>query len=97
MTNIELVIKIPKEVKNRLCFGVTYAKDIQTVCEALHNGTPLPKGHGELVDRNDINERYDSIYNDAINCSNQPSDKYLLDKLSMCLDTALPIIAADVE
>lgn len=45
MADIELVIKIPEEVKNRLCFGVTYAKDIQTVCEALHNGTSLPKGH----------------------------------------------------
>lgn len=41
MTDIELVIKIPEEVKNRLCFGVTYPKDIQTVCEALHNGIPL--------------------------------------------------------
>jgi len=50
MADIELVIKIPEEVKNRLCFGVTYAKDIQTVCEALHNGTPLPKGHGRIAD-----------------------------------------------
>ena len=36
---MQIVIDIPEEVKNRLCFGVTYAKDIQTVCEALHNGT----------------------------------------------------------
>ena len=50
MANIELVIKIPEEVKNRLCFGVTYAEDIQTVCEALHNSTPLSKGHGRLKD-----------------------------------------------
>ncbi len=54
MADIELVIKIPEEVKNRLCFGVTYAKDIQTVCEALHNGTPLPKGHGVLKDEKDL-------------------------------------------
>ena len=50
MADVELVIKIPEEVKNRLCFGVTYAKDIQTVCKALHNGTPLPEGHGRLID-----------------------------------------------
>ena len=49
MADIELVIKIPEEVKNRLCFGVTYAEDIQTVCEALHNGTPLPKGHSFIA------------------------------------------------
>ena len=40
MADMELVIKIPEEVKNRLCFGVTYAGDIQTVCEALNNSTP---------------------------------------------------------
>ena len=42
MADIELVIKIPEEVKNRFCFGITYQKDIQTVCEALNNGTPIP-------------------------------------------------------
>lgn len=41
MSDIEVVIKIPEEVKNRLCFGVTYSKDIQVVCEALNDGTPL--------------------------------------------------------
>ncbi len=50
MEDIELVIKIPKEVKNRLCFGVTYSKDIQVICEALNDGTPLPKGHGRIGD-----------------------------------------------
>ena len=50
MEDIELVIKIPEEVKNRLCFGVTYQKDILTVCEALNNGISLPKGHGRLID-----------------------------------------------
>ncbi len=50
MSNIEIVIKIPEEVKNRLCFGITYPKDIQVVCEALNDGTSLPKGHGKLKD-----------------------------------------------
>ena len=50
MSNVELVIKLPEEVKNRLCFGVTYPKDIQVICEALNNSTPLPKGHGDIVD-----------------------------------------------
>lgn len=56
MSDIELVVKIPKEVKNRLCFGVTYAEDIQTVCEALQNGTPLPRGHGKIIDVNNLLE-----------------------------------------
>lgn len=50
MGTVEIVIKIPEDVKNRLCFGITYQKDIQAVCEALNNGTPLPKGHGRLCD-----------------------------------------------
>lgn len=41
---MQIVIDIPEEVKSRLCFGVTYPKDIQVMCEALNNGTPLPKG-----------------------------------------------------
>lgn len=52
MADIELVIKIPEEVKNRLCFGITYPKDIQVICEALNDGTPLPKGHKRLIEDN---------------------------------------------
>ena len=46
---MQIVIDIPEDVKNRLCFGITYPKDIQTVCKALNNGTPLPKGYGRLL------------------------------------------------
>lgn len=64
MADIEVVIKIPEEVKNRLCFGVTYSKDIQVVCEALNDGTPLPKGHGRIGDL------------DALRCENTDFDTY---------------------
>lgn len=64
MSDIEVVIKIPEEVKNRLCFGVTYSKDIQVVCEALNDGTPLPKGHGRIGDL------------DALRCENADFDTY---------------------
>ena len=64
MSDVELVIKIPEEVKNRLCFGVTYSKDIQVVCEALNDGTPLPKGHGRIGDL------------DALRCENADFDTY---------------------
>ena len=36
------IIDISEEVKNRLCFGITYQKDIQTVCKALNDGTSIP-------------------------------------------------------
>ena len=39
---MKLIIDIPEAIKNRLCFGVTFPKDIQTVCEALNDGIPIP-------------------------------------------------------
>jgi hypothetical protein len=53
MADVELVIKIPEEVK-----------DIQVVCEALNDGTPLPKGHGRIGDL------------DALRCENTDFDTY---------------------
>lgn len=47
---MKLVIDIPSHVKNRLIFGVTYKDDLRILVEALTNGTPLPKGHGDLKD-----------------------------------------------
>ena len=90
---MQIVIDISEEDFERC--KKRFQMRINIMGNAIANGTPLPKGHGELVDRNVINERFYSIYNDAINCSNQPSDKYLLDKLSMCLDTAPTIIEAE--
>lgn len=46
MTNIELVIKIPKETYE-------YWKEHKyeyVFAEAIANGVPLPKGHGRIAD-----------------------------------------------
>lgn len=51
---MKLVIDIPSHVKNRLIFGVTYKDDLRILVEALTNGTPLPKGHGRIVDINEL-------------------------------------------
>ena len=48
---MQIVIDIPKDVKNRLAFGVTYENDIRLLCEAIGNGTPIQKGHGDLIDK----------------------------------------------
>ncbi len=57
MTDIELVIKIPKESYKILKsgvfidFGERSGKTIlQSFCRAIWNGKPLPKGHGKLKD-----------------------------------------------
>lgn len=52
MADVELVIKIPEEIYDyihnehiamRVCDG-------HKVVKAIANGTPLPKGHGRLID-----------------------------------------------
>lgn len=53
MADIELVIKIPEEeykiIKN-------YTAPMTFVEHSIKNGTPLPKGHGRIVDIGKINE-----------------------------------------
>jgi hypothetical protein len=96
MEDIEVVIRIPKEtydyVKKQVAEGIDNPLKVY-----IANGTPLPKGYGDLVDRDGINSRYYGIYTELESLSNKPSYKELLDKLSMCLDTATPIIKADKE
>ena len=56
MADIELVIKLDEEkfniLKNKMYCGI-YDADLY---KAIANGTPLPKGHGDLKDMEDIYE-----------------------------------------
>ena len=50
MADIELVIKIDEE-------EYEYSKTwelMSPIAKAIANGTPLPKGHGRLIDENEI-------------------------------------------
>ena len=59
---MQLIIDIPEEkyntIKNKMYCGI-YDVDVY---EAIINGTPLPKGHGRIVDIGKIDE--DRIGND---------------------------------
>ena len=58
MADIELVIKISEETYNDIQSrdwkngALIFSKE----WKAIHNGTPLPKGHGDLKDMDDIYE-----------------------------------------
>ena len=60
MADIELVIKIPEEAKQ--AFDCAESNDLKgcyydhggVIGNAIKNGTPLPKGHGDLIDRDKI-------------------------------------------
>ena len=59
MADIELVIKIPEDVYTRLFDSGIQDNEIATddICEmarSLRLGTPLPKGHGDLIDKKEL-------------------------------------------
>lgn len=47
---VEVVIKIPK-------YYLTHPQDYSCLAECVRRGTPLPKGHGRLIDADELNEQ----------------------------------------
>lgn len=85
MSDIELVIKIDEEayniIKRTRC-------TTQSLYGAIKNGTPLPKGHGRLIDAGEYENSIRRHYFDnstVIRCT------------EIALDNALTIIEADTE
>jgi hypothetical protein len=57
MADIELVIKIPEEYYENLLKNCRFSsEEIPIVSLAIATGTPLPKGHGNIIDVNSIKE-----------------------------------------
>ena len=57
MTDIqyrELVIKILEDSYKATCNGWMLPSDVENVVQGIKNGTPLPKGHGRILDEKDI-------------------------------------------
>lgn len=75
MADIELVIKIDEEYikqidKIRFLIGGIEDRSLQiNVINAIKNGTPLPKGHGRLIDA-------DVVINNLFNSSLYDDDYY---------------------
>lgn len=90
---MEIIVKIPDDMIKSLeqgNFGAKY--NIYDLVGYLINGTPLPEHHGDLVDRDAINNRFYDIWKELESYSNKPSYKELFDRWSMCMDTAPTII-----
>jgi hypothetical protein len=64
----EIVIKIPEDEYNIAKYGQYGNINVDIVRKAIANGTPLPKGHGDLIDRNDLLE-----YTDINECAYIPT------------------------
>jgi hypothetical protein len=57
ISKMKLVIDMPETMVNDLlnleadCDGGMNIRPLELVIEAIKNGTPLPKGHGDLIDK----------------------------------------------
>lgn len=84
MADIELVIKIPEELISEID-DENYQSVISwfntTLYCAIKDGTPLPKGHGRLIDADALNRK-------DVNYANIPMN---------FIDTAPTIIKADKD
>jgi hypothetical protein len=58
MADIELLIKIPEDEYNIAKYGQYGNINVDIVRKTIANGTPLPKGHGRLIDADVVDTRY---------------------------------------
>lgn len=51
---MKIVIDIPEESYKATCTGCMLPPDVENVVQAIKNGAPLPKGHGRLIDADEL-------------------------------------------
>ncbi len=95
MADIELVIKIPEEVYKR-------AQEIpnaqwDAVWFGIKYGTPLPKGHGRLIDADKFLKDNEAYTGWILNSSDWGGENAYKDALEDLVNEASTIIEADRE
>lgn len=92
MTDIELVIKIPKEIyKASQIIDVKHEDVIQIPLEVIANGTPLPKWHGKIIDADKLKQKIEMADDDIME-----EDWYkLYESVISDIDNAYAIIETD--
>lgn len=81
---MHIVIDIPEDSYKATCNGCMLPPDVESVVQAIKNGTPLPKGHGNLIDKSEV----------IISLFDYYSGKKTI---GQCIDDAQTIIEADTE
>lgn len=67
---MQIVIEISSYDKEWITNGYHIPEEINTkIAEAIANGTPLPKGHGRLVDEKEINTVVNGVFTNLDKCS----------------------------
>ena len=97
---MEIVIKIDEWKYKSICEGVEASKRggvvgvAPTIYEAIYNGTPLPKGHGDLIDKDRLLDELEKTVKSV-----DDTNKHLLfwDRAVAHVHLSKPIIKADKE
>lgn len=88
---MQIVIDIPEKVVTAIQDGEDYRYDIHT---AIAQGIPLPKGHGDLIDREYFMDKYAGCGNEYCeNTSCKDCNSKIVNKFD--IDSAPIIIPAD--
>lgn len=82
---VEVVVKIPK-------YYLTHPQDYSCLAECVRRGTPLPKGHGNLIDAKAYKEKVFRKFP-----CNDWDDSYIRRLTELVISDAPIIIKADKE
>lgn len=55
---MQIVIDIPETAYEYFAQGMRYVDDVEMAIIAIVDGTPLPKGHGRLIDADELEELF---------------------------------------
>lgn len=86
---MQIVIDIPEEVKHNVnAYGLSLCpRDKEQLINAIKNGTPLPKGHGRLIDADDVKSYF----------SDREGDDFTAFHFYDAVESAPTVIDADKE
>ena len=87
---MQIVIDIPEETYKATCNGCMLPPDVENVVQGIKNGTPLPKGHGRLIDA-------DKIISEATERMKYPANHKYMECVIAHMVLAPTIIEADKE
>jgi hypothetical protein len=85
---MQIIIDISEATYKATCNECMLPSDVKNVVQGIKNGTPLPKGHGRLIDADALNLDYEVEMAD---------DWKTAHEIANCVKYAPTIIEADEE
>lgn len=92
---MKIVIDVPEKVYNRFCRCCRFPDEVEEAIIAISDGTLLPKGHGRLIDADELIKQLEVMANDEWN--KQVGSSKGLEEVIDIVDDISPIIEADKE